>query len=158
MGWLITVLTSTRPHRQLLNNPDYVPSIIKNQMRLTCKWLLTSSLVRPSTFINSLICLGVATVKKTQLMLTNILIQHSNLLICTKKNQRKKSNCWLPLLPSSHCLFLSHLTCMLVKAYSNGSIPLTIPYGLQITFTIPCNCLSLLTAIPTFTNGVSGCY
>lgn len=28
---------------------------------LTCKWLLTSSLVRPSTFISSRICFGVAT-------------------------------------------------------------------------------------------------
>lgn len=29
----------------------------------TCKWLLTSSLVSPSTFISSLICFGVATAK-----------------------------------------------------------------------------------------------
>jgi hypothetical protein len=28
---------------------------------LTCRWLLTSSLVRPSTFMSSRICLGVAT-------------------------------------------------------------------------------------------------
>jgi len=48
----------------------------------TCKWLLTSSLVRPSTFISSLIFLGVATAKKTHNSTDGnkdkILIQHSN--------------------------------------------------------------------------------
>lgn len=34
---------------------------IKGGEELTCKWLFTSSFVRPSTCISSLICLGVAT-------------------------------------------------------------------------------------------------
>lgn len=37
------------------------PLFFFSRQLLTCKWLLTSSLVRPSTFMSSRICLGVAT-------------------------------------------------------------------------------------------------
>jgi len=38
----------------------------QNEETLTCKWLFTSSFVRLSTCISSLICLGVATAKQNK--------------------------------------------------------------------------------------------
>lgn len=38
----------------------YITRTEKKDHIFTCKWLFTSSFVRPSTFINSLICFGVA--------------------------------------------------------------------------------------------------
>jgi hypothetical protein len=38
---------------------------LKEYQKLTCKWLFTSSLVRPSTCMSSLICFGVAAAVKT---------------------------------------------------------------------------------------------
>lgn len=43
----------------------------KEYQELTCKWLFTSSLVKPSTCISSLICFGVAAAGKESIRLMN---------------------------------------------------------------------------------------
>lgn len=53
-----------RPSEDEENNSEGEEELIRSRDRkkqtLTCRWLLTSSLVRPSTFMSSLICFGVA--------------------------------------------------------------------------------------------------
>lgn len=64
----------------------------------TCKWLFTSSLVSPSTFISSLICFGVATAARETLIRSKEL--NCAVLVCFMSFSHPKERGYVPIFQS----------------------------------------------------------
>jgi len=62
----LTRLIEITKSEQILKSKLTTKQFGRRQYLQTCKWLLTSSFVRPSTFITSLICFGVAPIEQKQ--------------------------------------------------------------------------------------------